>query len=270
MDRFFKAEPKIRAISLFQSLVARVPQPSLQNSWEIGVRFAKTPGIPHQIRFLGHADTIEAVFGTVASELDNVAEAPITRATLLLRLRNAGDADAWSDFIRDYGPMLYRFVRSRGLQDADAADLVQDVLRSVGMAIGRLEYQKEKGGFRAWLFTITRNKLYTYFERRQRAGPTGNDTAQFELLNQATDRRSPLDEQWELEHQRQLVAKAVERMKPQIEPKTWAAFELTAIDGLSAVEAGKRLGMKSGAIYVARSRVTAKLRTEVERLMEEE
>lgn len=166
--------------------------------------------------------------------------------------------------------MLYRFVRSRGLQDADAADLVQDVLRSVGSAIGRLEYEKEKGGFRAWLFTITRNKLYTYFEKRQRTGPTGNDTAHFELLNQAPGAPNELDERWELEHQRQLLAKAVEIMKPQIEPKTWAAFELTAIDGLSAAEAGRQLDMKSGAIYVARSRVTAKLRDEVERLMAEE
>jgi RNA polymerase sigma-70 factor (ECF subfamily) len=197
-------------------------------------------------------------------------ESPLTRATLLLRLRDQGDGDAWSEFLRDYGPMLYRFVRSRGLQDADASDLVQDVLRSVGMAIGRLEYQKEKGGFRAWLFTITRNKLSTFFAKRKRIGPTANDTAQFELLNQAADQRSELDDQWEQEHQKQLMATAVDNMKPQIELKTWAAFQMTAIDGRSAADAGKQLDMKAGAVYVARSRVTAKLRAEVERLIAEE
>jgi RNA polymerase sigma-70 factor (ECF subfamily) len=197
-------------------------------------------------------------------------ESPLTRATLLLRLRDQGDGDAWSEFLRDYGPMLYRFVRSRGLQDADASDLVQDVLRSVGMAIGRLEYQKEKGGFRAWLFTITRNKLSTFFAKRKRIGPTANDTAQFELLNQAADQRNELDDQWEQEHQKQLMATAVENMKPQIELKTWTAFQLTAIDGRSAADAGKQLDMKAGAVYVARSRVTAKLRAEVERLIAEE
>ena len=197
-------------------------------------------------------------------------ESPLTRATLLLRLRDQGDGDAWSEFLRDYGPMLYRFVRSRGLQDADASDLVQDVLRSVDMAIGRLEYQKEKGGFRAWLFTITRNKLSTFFAKRKRIGPTANDTAQFELLNQAADQRSELDDQWEQEHQKQLMATAVENMKPQIELKTWTAFQMTAIDGQSAVDAGKQLDMKAGAVYVARSRVTAKLRAEVERLIAEE
>ncbi|NND98029.1 MAG: RNA polymerase sigma factor [Pirellulaceae bacterium] len=199
-----------------------------------------------------------------------MAESPQTRATLLLRLRDRGDGDAWSAFVRDYGPMIYRFVRSRGLQDADAADVVQDVMRSVGLAIDRLDYQKEKGGFRAWLFTITRNKLSTYFEKRNRMGPIGNDTAQHEMLGQASSDRSELDEQWELEHRRQLAAMAMETLKPTIEQKTWAAFELTAIQGRSAQEAGETIGLSKGAVYVARSRVTAKLRSEIERLLAEE
>jgi RNA polymerase sigma-70 factor (ECF subfamily) len=166
--------------------------------------------------------------------------------------------------------MLYRFVRSRGLQDADASDLVQDVLRSVGTSIGRLDYAKEKGGFRAWLFTITRNKLYTFFEKRQRSIPTGNDSAQFALLNRTTESQSEMEEQWEREHQRQLAATAMEIVKPEVEPKTWSAFELTAVEGLTASEAAKQLNMSSGANYVAKSRVTARLRNEIERLLAEE
>lgn len=199
-----------------------------------------------------------------------MSESPPTRATLLLRLRDGGDTDAWSQFVRDYGPMLYRFVRSRGLQDADAADVVQDVMRSVGTAIGRLEYEKEKGGFRAWLFTITRNKLYTFFEKRERQGISGNDTAQLERLQQIGDEHNELDEQWEREHQRQLAEQAMSALKPTVEAKTWAAFELTAVDGQSAAEVGRRLEMSKGAVYVARSRVTAKLRDEIERLLAEE
>ncbi|MEM9825228.1 MAG: sigma-70 family RNA polymerase sigma factor [Planctomycetota bacterium] len=193
-----------------------------------------------------------------------------TRASLVLRLRDRDDADAWSNFVADYGPMLYRFVRSRGLQDADASDLVQDVMRSVGMAIGRLDYAKEKGGFRAWLFTITRNKLATFFEKRKRIGPTANDTAQFELLNQQADLSDELQQQWELEHQRTLAAQAMKSLQATIEPKTWSAFELTALAGMSAEEAGKQIGMSKGAVYVARSRVTAKLRNEIQKQLAEE
>lgn len=202
----------------------------------------------------------------------NAKESPATRATLLLRLRNHSDGDAWNEFVQNYGPMLYRFVRSRGLQDADASDLIQDVMRSVGSAIGRLDYSRQKGGFRAWLFTITRNKLYSFLEKRKRqqaTGPTGNDTAQYQQLNQATD-DDQLQDQWELEYQRQLMARAIEVIKPQVEPNTWAAFERTAIEGLSATDVSQELNMKPGTIYVARSRVTARLRKEIERLMAEE
>lgn len=199
-----------------------------------------------------------------------MTESPLTRASLVLRLRDRDDHDAWADFVVDYGPMLYRFVRSRGLQDADAADLVQDVMRSVGTAIGRLDYAKEKGGFRAWLFTITRNKLSTHFEKRKRIGPTANDTVQIDLLNNQSSGSNELDQRWELEHQRQLAADAMEKLKSTIDPNTWSAFELTAVEGLSAEDAGKQIGMSKGAVYVARSRVTAKLRSEIQARLDEE
>jgi RNA polymerase sigma-70 factor (ECF subfamily) len=194
----------------------------------------------------------------------------VTRATLLLRLRDHNDNEAWGDFLRDYGPMLYRFVRSRGLQDADAADIVQDVFRRVGTAIDRLEYDKAKGGFRAWLFTITRNRLYTYFEKRKKSGLTGNDTAQLELLSQAAEDRNELSEQWELEHLRSLAAIAMKTVQEHSDPKTWSAFRITAVEGRSAAEAAKELSLSTGAIYVAKSRVTARLRAEIERIQNDE
>ncbi|MBB3205655.1 RNA polymerase sigma-70 factor (ECF subfamily) [Rhodopirellula rubra] len=199
-----------------------------------------------------------------------MTETPLTRATLLLRLRDTADTEAWEAFLRDYGPMLYRFIRSRGLQDADAADVVQDVLRSVGMAIDRFDYAKEKGGFRAWLFTITRNKLSTYFEKRKRASPTANDTAQLELLKQESAGKDELQESWDREHQRQIAAKAMRLLQPTIEPNTWMAFTMTAVDGMTAEDVATRLSMSKGAVYVARSRVTAKLRNEVARILAEE
>ena len=189
-----------------------------------------------------------------------------TRASLVFRLRDRADTAAWSQFVRDYGPMLYRFVRSRGVQDADAADIVQDVMRSVGAAIGRLDYQKEKGGFRAWLFTITRNKLSTFFEKRRRLQPTGNDSTQLDLLNQVPDQRSSMESDWELEHQRMLAALAMETIRSSFAPNTWLAFRLAAVEGLSAEEVSQQTGLSKGAVYVARSRVTAKLRSEIERL----
>ena len=166
--------------------------------------------------------------------------------------------------------MLYRFVRGRGLQDADAADLVQDVMRSVGSAIERLDYDRQKGGFRAWLFTITRNKLYSFFEKRARTGQGRGNTDELEQLKNTPTKDDPLSDRWEAEHQRQLAARAMETIKETADPKTWLAFYGTAVEGHGAKEVGDRLGMSGGAVYVARSRITAKLRDEVQRLLDEE
>ena len=93
---------------------------------------------------------------------------PLTRASLLVRLRDPNDADAWKEFVRLYASVIYGFARKRGLQDADAADLMQEVLRSVAGAVGRLDYDPLKGTFRGWLYSITRNKVYNFLESRRR------------------------------------------------------------------------------------------------------
>lgn len=193
-----------------------------------------------------------------------------TRATLVFRLRDHADNDAWNQFLDLYGQTIFQFVRSRGLQDADAADLVQEVFRRVGNAIGRLDYQKAKGGFRAWLFTITRNCLNTHYQKNKRVMPTLNDSSPGGGFGNLEGAGDGLDERWEKEFQKQIMLQAIEVIKPATEPNTWAAFEMTAMQNVSADDAGQTLGMSRGAVYVARSRVTSKLRDEVKRLMDEE
>src|SRR5580704_5367201 len=95
-----------------------------------------------------------------------VDDSPLTRASLLVQLRDGTNHGAWQEFMKLYGPVVYGFARKRGLQDADAADLMQDVLRSVSSAIGRLEYDPNQGTFRGWLFTITRNKVFSFLSSR--------------------------------------------------------------------------------------------------------
>ncbi len=135
-----------------------------------------------------------------------IRESPVTRASLLVRLRDGSNHDDWREFVKLYSPLVYGFVRNRGLQDADAADLLQDVLRSVAGAMDRLDYDKQKGGFRAWLFTITRNKLATFLTSRRSHNQAGGDSGQHELLAAHPDRASDLEADWDREFQRQLAA----------------------------------------------------------------
>lgn len=198
-----------------------------------------------------------------------MAEPPQTRVTLLNRLKDGSDTDAWVEFVRLYGPVVYGFARKRGLQDADAADLMQEVLRSVARNAVKLDYDPKRGTFRGWLYTITRNKIYNFLTAQKNRPRGSGDSGAVERLDAIPDRAADKDDDWDIEYERRLSAKAMDRVKHEFQPNTWQAFWGTAVDGRPAQEVGDELKMTAGAVYVAKSRVLARLRDEVQRLQAE-
>ena len=198
-----------------------------------------------------------------------MAEAPLTRATLLARLKDIDDGEAWTEFVHLYGPVVYGFARKRGLQDSDAADMVQEVLRSVARNADRMEYDPKRGTFRGWLYTVTRNKIYNFLSAQRRRPRAAGDASSQERLESYADPSNEAEAEWELEYQRRLSSKAMDRVKHEFQPATWQAFWATAVEGRQALEVGAALKMTTGAVYVAKSRVLARLRDEVQKLMAE-
>lgn len=194
-----------------------------------------------------------------------MGDSPITRPSLLLRIRETADHEAWGQFVRIYGPLVYRFARKRGLQDADAADLTQVVFQAVAREIQRLDYDAKRGTFRGWLFAVTRNQLGKQVARRIDR-PGGDDIERQELAGPATEEE---EDQWSEEYRRQLFEAACERIRGEVEDSSWQAFWQTAALGKSAQEVGQALGMSVGAIYTAKSRVLARLKAAVAELEEE-
>ena len=200
-----------------------------------------------------------------------MAEPPLTRVTLLTRLRDGQDGDAWREFFDLYGPVVYRFARNRGLQDADAADLMQDVLRSVARNAHRMEYDPKRGTFRGWLYTVTRNKIYNFLSSQKTRPRASGDSDAYERLQAAPAREEDgPDADWEREYQQRLTDRAMDLVKDEFQPATWQAFWGTAVEGKAAAEVGVALKMSPGAVYVAKSRVLARLREEVRKMMDAE
>src|SRR5436305_7131169 len=163
-------------------------------------------------------------------------EGPATRASLLIRIRDPHDTEAWRQFVQLYASVVYGFARKRGLQDADAADLMQDVLRAVANASGRLEYDPARGSFRNWLFTVTRNKLYNFLDgRRRQVLGSGRSDEQQRLEEQAAPGEDPADG-WDQEYERRLFAWAADQVRGEFEERTWQAFWRTAVEGEGARE----------------------------------
>jgi RNA polymerase sigma factor (sigma-70 family) len=196
-------------------------------------------------------------------------DAPETRPSLLLRLRDWQDHQAWARFVEVYAPLIYGYLRKRGLQDADAADLTQTCLRQVAAHVGSLEYDPRRDSFRGWLFTIVRNKMRDFLEQPHRLYQGSGDSRVQRLLENTTAAEADEAAEWEREYQASLFAWAAEQVRPQVQLSTWQAFWQTAVDGKSAKDVAQRLGMTTAAVYLARSRVMARLRSLVQEVQEE-
>lgn len=190
---------------------------------------------------------------------------PTTQASLLVRLRDASDGDAWRQFVQVYGPVVYGFARRRGVQDADAADLMQEVLRSMMTSARKLDYDPSKGSFRGWLFTVTRNKLLDLREKQRRRQGAGGTSVQ-EMLEQQPARED--ESLWDQEFKRHLFSVAAEQVKVEFEEASWRAFWLSAVDGKKPQEIAAALGISVGAVYIAKSRIQARLKERVAELAE--
>src|SRR6516164_7838440 len=93
---------------------------------------------------------------------------PTTRASLLLRLCDSEDHEAWVEFVTLYEPVIYRSLRQRGMQDADARDVMQDLLLAVSRSIDRWESRAGQGSFRGWLRRVARNLTVNWMKQRGR------------------------------------------------------------------------------------------------------
>src|SRR5262249_49564797 len=193
-----------------------------------------------------------------------MAELPSTRPSLLVRIRDLQDQEAWREFVAIYGPVVYGFARKRGLQEADAGDLTQEVLRAVAGVAGRLEYDPQKGWFRGWLYTVARNKLHDFLLARRRQCQGTGDTKVQILLEEQPAQEEAL---WDEEYRQQLFGWAAERVRLRFEHATWQAFWRVAVEGQSPKAAATALGLTLAAVYMAKSRVLAALRQEIEQLL---
>jgi RNA polymerase sigma factor (sigma-70 family) len=191
-------------------------------------------------------------------------EAPSTRHSLLVRLRDRDDERAWSEFTEIYVPLVHRLARRWGLQDADAEDLVQEVFRAVARAIERYDPDPDRGSFRGWLSRIARNLIINLLAARRRQPQGTGDTDMHRLLEDRPDPTGEDSVYFETEHRRRLIAWAAERIRGEFSEAAWQAFWQTGVEGKSPKEVAEALGMTLGTVYQYKSRAVVRIRREIE------
>ncbi len=177
--------------------------------------------------------------------------------SLIVRLQ-ARDSDAWQRFTLIYGPLVYSWARAAGLRDADSADVGQDVFQAVSVHIDDFRRDRPGDSLRGWIWTIARNKIREHFRRSSK-----RPEAKFGDQGLADVAEAPEDEPANDAETTQLAQRALDLIRTDFEPRTWQAFWRTAVEGQCPSDVAQDLGLSVAAVYMARSRILARLRQEL-------
>lgn len=196
-----------------------------------------------------------------------VKELPETRESLLLQIRDPENRLAWEEFVEIYRPVVYGVAVARGLQHADALDLVQTVFVAVAGSIARWEKQDQKTRFRNWLLRVAKNATLNAMTRRPPDQATGGTQVAAELVGVRGDEDGG-ERELEREYQRQLYRHAAEQVRAKVSDENWQAFQMTAVEGIPIETAAREIGKSIGSVYAVRSRIMKQLAEIVSKLEE--
>lgn len=191
---------------------------------------------------------------------------PETRHSLLIRLADPANNAAWEEFLKVYEVAIYRYACSRGLQPTDAEDITQKVLAAVMDKARAWEPDAAKGSFGAWLFTVTRNLAAKAWHDRKRGVIGSGDSGVNLILSQIPEPSEEEKTIFHLEYRRALFHWAAEQVRDQVQPTTWRAFWMTAVEAQKSEAVAQTLGLSTASVYTARCRVLAKIRKAIEGL----
>ena len=188
-----------------------------------------------------------------------------TSGTLLMRVRDVNDQQAWDEFVERYTPKIFLWCRRFHLQESDASDVTQEVLVKLVGAMQSFVYDPSRGSFRGWLKTVTANAVRDLGRNWQRKGRASGDDQLQRLAASVEDTASiqALEEAINRAHREEILQEAEARVSLRVEPHTWKAYRLTAVEQQPAAQVARELEMRISEVYVAKSRVIKMLRETV-------
>jgi RNA polymerase sigma-70 factor (ECF subfamily) len=185
-----------------------------------------------------------------------------TARSLLDRAR-AREPAAWDRIVALYAPLVIRWCRGWRLSEEDAADVFQEVFQSVAAHLSAFRRNREGDTFRGWLRTITRNKVCDFHRRREREPPGVGGSEARHFLSQVPQ-EPPAEEVSSADAaEAEVLHRALALIRDEFEPRTWSAFWQTAVEGRATADVAADLGMRAGAVRVAKSRVLHRLREDL-------
>lgn len=190
-----------------------------------------------------------------------------TSPTLLDRVRDRGDQQAWADFVGRYGPRIRRWCL-RWCRPQEVGDLEQEVMVKLVAGINKINYDPEKGSFRAWLYLVTSRAVTDLLRKRRRqilAINGGTDVQ--EILAREKEEGAELEELLVEKLAVRVCEEAQRRVRCRVKDQTWRAYVMTEEEGRMPIEVARELGMRVGTLYQAVHSVRTRLDQEKANLL---
>jgi RNA polymerase sigma factor (sigma-70 family) len=187
------------------------------------------------------------------SQITMSSTASTTSLSLLDRVRDPANGDAWARLTRVYTGLLKAWFAAAGLQPADRDDLTQEALAIVLRRVRDFEHRGRPGAFRAWLRGIASNLLREHWRARPAAQADS-------VLVELADPGSELSRSWDADHEQHVLAGLFDVIQSEFTVSTWQAFRRTGFEGEPARQVAEELGLSVNAVLIAKSRVLARLR----------
>ncbi len=182
-----------------------------------------------------------------------------TRHSLLVRVRNLGDARSWSEFNAIYRPLIFGYLRSLGLKEHDANDVTQEVFCRLMAILPKFELNPRKGRFRTYLWKLTYSTLVDRARRRKVRDRAEEEwVRRFSEADESESRK--LEEAWTLRHRKRILEVVLPRVRATTSRTAWACFEGRLVHRRPAAELAAKLGINANAVYVYASRVLQEVR----------
>ncbi len=194
-----------------------------------------------------------------------------TRRSLLTRLKNWDDQESWQQFFDTYWRLIYSVALKAGLNPSDAQDLVQETIVTVARQMPGFHYDPAVGSFKAWLMVIIRRRIIDHLRKKARAPKpepeTTSDSGKTALIEKVADPAGDfVSAIWEEEWQKNVFSAAVENVKRKVAAKQFQMFDCYTLKGWAVEDVARNLGATVGQIYTAKSRVSALIKEEIQRL----
>lgn len=184
-----------------------------------------------------------------------------TRPSLLQRVRQRDDQTAWREFFDLYNPLIVRFAKSRGLDDDTSADVAQECMKKLSQHMQAFDYERGRGSFKNYLMTLASHEISSRFRRKRPELASSGEWRNFATQD------AKLQEDWDTHWLKEHINYCLGNIQSEFSEETMQAFKLYGLEQWPVARVCETLSMTDNQVYLAKSRITRRLRSEMVSLL---